>query len=319
MNKTIKKICSALACVLVLSTMAFAQAGRGKGRLTGWVLNEKGDPIANASVKLEFEKGGLKDETTTNAKGEWSFISLGTGNVMLTASAEGYIDGVGQSYVQQLEKNPPVKLVLREDKEKKARVKDEASMLELERGNQLFNERKFDEALEIFNKFAEVNPNVYQIYFNIGDTYREKGEYDKANEQYAIAQAKAKEKADVVMQAKALAAFGEVCLRQEKFKEAGDYFTQSIALNPKDEILAYNVAEIFFGRNQTDKAIEYYKLASQIKPEWSEPYLKIGYAYLNKGEMKLAIDSLNEFLKRDPESPQAPVVKSLIESLTKTK
>ena len=319
MNKTNKMICSVLACVLILSAMAFAQAGRGKGRLTGWVVNEKGDPIANVTVKLEFEKGGLKDETVSNARGEWSFISLGTGNVMLAASVEGYLDGVGQAYVQQLEKNPPVKLVLREDKEKRARVKDEASMLELERGNQLFNERKFDEALVIFNKFAEVNPNVYQIYFNIGDTYREKGEFDKANEQYAIAQAKAKEKADIVMQAKALAAFGEICLRQEKFKEAGDYFTQSIALNPKDEILAYNVAEIFFGRNQTDKAIEYYKLASQIKPEWSEPYLKIGYAYLNKGDMKLAIDSLNEFLRRDPESPQAPVVKSLIESLTKTK
>lgn len=319
MNKTNKMICSVLACALILSAPAFAQAGRGKGRLTGWVVNEKGDPIANVTVKLEFEKGGLKDETVTNARGEWSFISLGTGNVMLAASVEGYLDGVSQAYVQQLEKNPPVRIVLREDKERKARVKDEASMLELERGNQLFNERKFDEALEIFNKFAEVNPNVYQIYFNIGDTYREKGDFEKANEQYAIAQAKAKEKADIVMQAKALAAFGEICLRQEKFKEAGDYFTQSIALNPKDEILAYNVAEIFFGRNQTDKAIEYYKLASQIKPEWSEPYLKIGYAYLNKGDMKLAIDSLNEYLKRDPESPQAPVVKGLIESLTKTK
>ncbi|HEX7503569.1 MAG TPA: tetratricopeptide repeat protein [Acidobacteriota bacterium] len=319
MNKTNKKIWSVLACVLVLSALAFAQAGRGKGRLTGLVLNEKGDPIAKAAVKLEYEKGGLKEETVSNAKGEWSFISLGTGNVMLSASAEGFLDGVAQAYVQQLEKNPPVKIVLRDDKERKARVKDEASMEELERGNQLYNERKFDEALEIFNKFAAINPNVYQIYFNIGDVYREKGEFDKANEQYAIAQAKAKEKADIVMQAKALAAFGEVYLRQEKFKEAQEYFTQSIALNPKDEILAYNVAEIFFGRNQTDKAIEYYKLAIQIKPEWSEPYLKMGYAYLNKGDMKLAIDSLNEFLKRDPESPQAPVVKSLIESLTKTK
>ncbi len=167
--------------------------------------------------------------------------------------------------------------------------------------------------------FAANNPNVYQIYFNIGDVYREKDEFDKANEQYLIGQAKAKEKADVVMQAKAFASLGEVCLRQEKFKEAGDYFTQSIALNPKDEILAYNVAEIFFGRAQTDKALEYYKMATQIKPEWSEPYLKMGYAYLNKGDMKLAIESLKEFLKRDPESPQAPVVQNLIDSLTKTK
>lgn len=319
MNRNYKKFWCVLACVLVVSSLAFAQAGRGKGRLTGFVVNEKGDPVANATVKLEFERGGLKDETVSGVRGEWSFISLGTGNVNLTASAEGYLDSNAQAFVQQLEKNPPVKLVLREDKEKKARVHDEASLLELEQGNQLYSERKFDEALQIFQKFAELNPNVYQIYFNIGDVYREKGEYDKANEQYTIAQAKAKEKANVVMQAKALASFGEVCLRQEKFKEAQEFFSQSIALNPKDEVLAYNVAEIFFGRNQTDKAIEYYLLAIQIKPEWSEPYLKLGYAYLNKGDMVKAVEYLHGFLKHDPQSPQAPVVQSLIESLTKAK
>lgn len=319
MNRTNKKIWSVLACVFVLSALVYAQAGRGHGRQTGYVVNEKGDPIANATVKLEFEKGGLKDQTVTNAKGEWGFISLGTGNIVLTASADGYLDGNAQARVQQLEQNPPVKIILHEDKEKKARVKDEASMLELEHGNQLYNERKFDEALVIFQKFAELNPNVFQIYFNIGDVYREKGEFDKANEQYMIAQTKAKEKADVVMQAKALASFGEIFLRQEKMKEAQEYFTQSIALNPKDEILAYNVAEIFFGRNQIDDAIKYYLLAIQIKPEWSEPYLKLGYAYLNKGDMVKAVEYLKQFLTRDPESAQAPVVKSLIESLTKTK
>lgn len=176
----------------------------------------------------------LRDETVSGAKGEWSFISLGTGNVMVTAAAEGYLDSSAQAHVKQLEKNPPVKIILREDKEKRARVKDEASLLELD-------------------------------------------------------------------------------------KEAQEFFTQSIALNPKDEILAYNVAEIFFGNNQTENAIQYYQPAIQIKPEWSEPYLKMGYAYLNKGDMAKAVASLNEFLKHDPESPQAPVIKSLIESLTKTK
>ena len=319
MNRNFKKTLSTLACFLFVSAMVFAQAGRGKGRLTGFVVDEKGEPVVNVTVKLEFEKGGLKSETLTGSKGEWSFISLGTGNVMLTASAEGFLDTMAQAFVQQLEKNPPVKMVLREDKEKKVRIKDQASIQELEQGNILYNERKFDEALEIFLKFAELNPNVYQIHFNIGDVYREKGEFEKANEQYALARAKAKEKADVVLQARALASFGEVCLRQEKFKEAQEFFSQSIALNPKDEVLAYNVAEIFFGRNQTDEAIKNYQLAIQIKPEWSEPYLKLGYAYLNKGDMAKAIENLQKFLKADPESPQAPVVQSLIESLTKAK
>jgi tetratricopeptide (TPR) repeat protein len=321
MNRTSKKILAVLACILVVSAAAFAQAGRGKARLNGTVTDEKGEPVITATIKIEFEKGGLVDTTTVNKKGEFGFMGLGTGQVMVTASADGFLDTTVTIRVEQLRDGARnfVSLVLKEDKEKKVRLKDAASLDELEKGNTLFNERKFDEALVIFQDFAVKNPSVYQIYFNIGDVYREKGEFDKANEQYVIAQGLAKEKADVVMQAKSFASLGEVCLRQEKFKEAGDYFTQSIALNPKDEILAYNVAEIFFGRNQTDKAIEYYKLATQIKPEWSEPYLKMGYAYLNKGDMKLAIASLNDFLTRDPESPQAPVVKSLIESLTKAK
>jgi tetratricopeptide (TPR) repeat protein len=321
MNRTSKKILAVLACILVVSAAAYAQAGRGKARLNGTVTDEKGEPVITATIKIEFEKGGLVDTTTVNKKGEFGFMGLGTGQVMVTASADGFLDTTVTIRVEQLRDGARnfVSLVLKEDKEKKVRLKDAASLDELEKGNTLFNERKFDEALVIFQDFAVKNPAVYQIYFNIGDVYREKGEFDKANEQYVIAQGLAKEKADVVMQAKSFASLGEVCLRQEKFKEAGDYFTQSIALNPKDEILAYNVAEIFFGRNQTDKAIEYYKLATQIKPEWSEPYLKMGYAYLNKGDMKLAIASLNDFLTRDPESPQAPVVKSLIESLTKAK
>lgn len=319
MNRVKKNVWGVLACVFVLSVLGFAQAGHGRGRLTGNVVNEKGEPVLNAEVKIEFEKGGLRDKTTVNKKGEWGFIGLGTGSCIVSAAAEGYLDTSEVVHVQQLDKNKFVTLILKEDKEKKIRLHDEGALLELERGNQLFVERKFDEALQIFQTFAANNPNVYQIYFNIGDVYREKSEFDKANEQYTIAMAKAKEKADIVMQAKALASFGEVFLRQGKLKEAQEFFTQSIALNPKDEILAYNVAEIFFGKNQADKAIDYYQLAIRIKPEWSEPYLKIGYAYLNRGDMAKAVEYLNEFLKRDPESPQAPVVKNLIESLTKSK
>ena len=321
MNRTNRKFWAILACVLVLSVSAYAQAGRGKARLSGTVTNEQGDPVTDADIQIEFDKGGLTDKTKTNNKGEFFFIGLGTGTVRVTATADGYLPASTILRVEQLRDGARnfTSLVMKEDKEGKMRLKDAAALEELEQGNQLFNERKFDEALVIFEDFAAQNPNVYQIYFNIGDVFREKGEFDKANEQYLIAQAKAREKADVVLQARALASLGEVCLRQEKFKEAGDYFTQSIALNPKDEILAYNVAEIFFGRNQTDKAIEYYKLATQIKPEWSEPYEKMGYAYLNKGDMKAAIGAFQDFLKHNTDETKAQIVQGLIDSLSGVK
>ncbi len=321
MNRANMKFWAVLACVLVLAVSGNAQAGRGKARLSGTVTNEQGQPVADADIQIEFDKGGLTDKTKTNSKGEFFFIGLGTGTVRVTATADSYLPASTILRVEQLRDGARnfTSLVMKEDKEGKMRLKDAAALEELEQGNQLFNERKFDEALAVYQDFFANNPNVYQILFNIGDVFREKGEFDKANEYYLQAQAKAREKADVVLQAKALASLGEVCLRQEKFKEAGDYFTQSIALNPKDEILAYNVAEIFFGRNQADKAIEYYKLATQIKPEWSEPYEKMGYAYLNKGDMKAAIGAFQDFLKHNTDEAKAQIVQGLIDSLSGVK
>jgi len=321
MNRASVTFWVVLSCVLALAVAGYAQAGRGKARLSGTVTNEKGEPVAAADIKIEFDKGGLVDSTTSNKKGEFFFIGLGTGTVRVTATADGYLPASTVLRVEQLRDGARnyTSLVMKEDKEGKMRLRDAAALEELEKGNQLFDERKFDEALAVYQDFAANNPAVYQIYFNIGDVFREKGEFDKANEQYLLAQAKAKEKADIVLQAKALASLGEVCLRQENLKEAGDYFTQSIALNPKDEILAYNVAEIFFGRNHTDKALEYYKLATQIKPEWSEPYEKMGYAFLNKGDMKAAIGAFQEFLKHNTDEAKAQIVQGLIDSLSAAK
>lgn len=318
-NKTWIGWVLAFALLFGLQAGLCAQAGHGRGFLTGVVQDVNGKPLANVTVTLEFTSGGFKEQFVTKENGEWKFIGLGTGMFTLSAEGPGMLKTVKQVEVSQLRQNRSVTVEMKEDPSKAVRLKDEADQQLVEQGNTLFGEKKYQEAIDVFNQFALKNPGIYMIYFNIGDCQREMQNYDEAIKQYTIALDKAKQNSDVVMQAKGYALIGEVFLRQEKFKEAQENFTQSIALNPKDEVLAYNVAEIFFGRNQTDKAIEYYKLAIQIKPEWSEPYLKIGYAYLNKGDMKLAIEALNEFLVRDPESPQAPVVKSLIESLSKVK
>lgn len=305
--------------VASLALPAFAQAGRGKGRLKGVVVDDAGNPLADVRVRMEFEKDGLKDETITNKKGEWNFIGLGTGGVTLYASATGYLDAMTQVRVQQLEPNPPVTLTLRVDREKKARLKDETSLQALDQGTALFNERKFAEALAVFEKFAAENPTVFQIHFNIGDCHRESGDFDKAAAEYNLALAAARDAADTIMQAKGLSALGELFLRQDKFKEAQELFKQSIALSPKDEVLAYNVAEICFANNKSDEALQYYQLAAQIKPDWSEPHVKVGYVWLNKGDIAKAIDSFNMFLKLAPQSDQAPAIQALVDSLNKAK
>jgi len=296
-----------------------AQAGQGRGRLTGSVLDETGRPIAKVAVSLEFENSGKKFETVTNDKGEWAFIGLGTGRANLVYLADGFLPGTLQVTVSQLNRNPAVNMVLKADLEKKARIKDEAAMTQLEQGNSLFEQRKYQEALVIFNQFIADNPSIYQIYLNNGDCYREMQDYPGAIAQYNLAIEKAKAALDRVIEAKALASIGEVYLRQNDFKTAQEYFKKSLELNPKDEVLAYNVAEIYFNNQKVDDAITYYGLATQIKPAWGLPHQKLGYAYLNKADYDKAIESFKKFLQVDPTSDQAPVVQAVIDSLTKIK
>jgi hypothetical protein len=113
MEKKSMKQMAVLACSLFLTgAIGFAQAGLGKGRLAGSVRDEAGNPIAAAAVQLEFKDAGRRDETRTDAKGEWVFIGVGTGNARVTVRAEGFQTVVVQIVVSQLQRNKPLLVVL---------------------------------------------------------------------------------------------------------------------------------------------------------------------------------------------------------------
>lgn len=314
-----------LFIVIMLSFTSFivAQAGRGKARISGVVKDEEGNGIKSAKIVIQFlEDEQVVRETTVDKKGEWAIIGLGTGTWRVTASAEGYISVYKDVDIHQLERNPKITLTLKKTKKSdQAMIEDEASLDLLEKTNQLFIEKKYDEAIALLQQFLEINPNVYQASINIGDCYREKGELEKAIEEYnkALERAKKDELMGKEMTAKALARIGECYMRKEDFETAQDYFKLSIESYPENEILAYNVGEIYFSNQKTDEAIHYFELSTQIKPDWGPPYLKLGYAFLNKGDYEKAKLNLNKFLELEPESPEAPTVKNMVDYLEKIK
>jgi len=301
----------------------FSQAGRGRGRIAGVVVDEDGNSIKSAKVVIQFIKyEQVELETTTNKKGEWAFLGLGTGMWRVTASADGYIPTYVEIGVRQLQKNPKITLTLKKIKESDNTImKDEASFNLFEEANLLFADKKYDEALALLEQFLEQNPIAYQAHLSIGDCYREKGEFDKAIEEYnrALEKAQNDEEMGGETAAKALAALGEIYLRKEDFENAQNYFKQSIEAYPENEILAYNVGEIYFSNQKIDEAIHYFELSTQIKPDWPSSYLKLGYVYLNKGDYEKSKLNFNKFLELDPESSEAPAVKNIVDYLEKIK
>ena len=309
--------------LLTFTSYNFSQAGRGKARIGGVVVDEYGNFIKSAKIVIQFLKNEqLKRETTANKKGEWAILGLGTGMWRVTASAEGFIPTYADVYVRQLARNPKISLTLKKIEKKesdKLIIKDEAAINLLEKANQLFNEEKYDEAITLLEQFLEQNPDAYQTYLSIGDCYREKGEFDKAIEEYnrALEQAKMDDLMGKEMTAKSLASIGECFLKKEDFETAQNYFKQSVDSYPENEILAYNVGEIYFSNQKIDEAIHYFELATQIKSDWSDPYLKLGYVYLNKADNVKAIENFEKFLELEPESDRSATVKNIIYYLKK--
>ena len=322
----VKKVQLFLALTLALLfgfQEAAAQAGRGKARLNGLVLDEAGNPVASAKVVIELlSSEPATRETKSDKNGEWAFIALGSGNWRVTVTAEGYVANTTTINVSQIEKNPRVVLKLKRiTPVQGSAIQDEVSLGLIDQAAKLFNEKNYDQALTALEEFLAKNPNAYQAYILIGDCYREKGEMDKAIESYnkAIDLAKSDEKMGKSITAKALAAIGDCYLRKGEFEAAQGFFKQSIDTSPDNETLAYNVGEICFSNQKLDEAIQYFTIATKIKPAWAPPYYKLGLVNLNKADYEKAKENFKKFLELEPKSDLAEQAKNILEYLEKIK
>jgi tetratricopeptide (TPR) repeat protein len=322
-NKNIFKAILLFVFCLSLTPILSSQEGRGRGRIHGTVYDEAGNPLEGAKVVAKYHGSDTRLESKSDKKGNWAMAGLGTGDFRITISKEGYKTVYRDINVSQFsDKNASIDSTLRKVEaslENAPAIQDESSTVLFEEGNKLYELRKYAEAASKFEEFLAKNPTIYQVNINVGRSYQEMGEYEKAFAAYnkVLERVKADKGSFQGNEAaaKALASIGEIYTKQGNLEQANEYFKQAVDNFPKDETLALNVGKIFFGQGNTDKAIEYFQLAIKIKEDWAPAYLQLGYAYLNKGEYKMAVESLKRFLELAPDDPQAPTIQSLIPKL----
>lgn len=320
-----KRIGCALLAIIIFFCFVYLEGQvRGLARINGKVLDESENPIPNATVKVQaLEVGGKRTEefekiVTTDEEGVWKLAGLPSGFFRIEVSAPGFIPMSKNTEVSQININPQIILYLKRAEEFIGQDSDSTGIFE--EGNALFEQGRYDDAIVSFQEFLEKNPLAYQVRFNIGNCYREKNELDKAQQEFEIVlqNASLEEGPEALkIQAKALAAIGELYVKRDDIEKAREHFTQSLERNSQDEILAYNVGEILFSNAKMDEALEYFALAATIKPGWADAYLKLGYVYLNKTDYDSAKESFQKFLDLAPDHPQAQSVKSILDYLEK--
>jgi tetratricopeptide (TPR) repeat protein len=312
---------SMLLIILAFPLAGWAQEGRGKARVSGEVQDEDKNPIAGVKLTLDYLSYNYQLTDVSDKNGKWAFIGLGMGVVNITAEKDGFVTRGIQLNVSSVRKNPRPIIILKRIEDIKPGTAEigDISKDTFTKATALYKEAKYEAALALFQDFRKQQPQLYQIAINIGTCCLELGRFEEAIKEFqTVADKITAENPEVkgnTELARIYASIGETYMRQDKLKEAEEYFKKSIEIDPSDHALAYNVAEILFAGDKTDDSIKYYQLAIQIKPDWPKSYVQLGYAYLNKGDTKAAIENLKKFVELAPDSPETPGIKDIIKSL----
>jgi tetratricopeptide (TPR) repeat protein len=320
-----KKIATAAVAVILISALAPAallcQEGRGQGRLTGLVVDEDGKPVEGAKISLRYEQFSNTLATTSNSQGQWGFIGLGRGAVTLTVVKEGYEEAVVPLMVSGLRANPTPKITLKKKTEGAESGLSDADKQTLIRANALFDEGQYTQAAVLYRSLLEASPALYQIRLNLANALMELQDYNQAEAEYKLVldglNAEPQEKRDAKSIAQVTASLGEAFLSRNMLQEAEEYFIKSLEINPSDPALPFNVAEILMQSGDTQGAVRYYEMAVNIKPDWPKAYLKLGYAWLNKGENDKAVESFKKVLAvAPPDDPDAELARDVLKALS---
>jgi len=304
--------------------VTFAQEHRGKARINGTVVDEEGQPLEGVLVVVESLEFKTKLQEYSDEKGRFAVAGMGTGRWRITATKDGYNSSYIDKNISQLRRNPPITFTLKKLSGFAPRLADELSFKLFDKGSLLIDEEKYDEALAVFEEFLAKRPEVYHAHLNIGTCYIKKGELDKAEAELKLVLDKTIEnfgdyKKDPQTSMRAFTGLGEIYIRREDFETAQNYFAKALDISPEDEVAAYNVAEVLFSHQKVDEAIKYLELSIQIKKDWSKPYMKLGYAYLKKGDFDNSLEYFNKFIEMDPESSEVPNVRNIIITIEKMK
>lgn len=303
-----KKAGIIIACVLCATGVLLAQDYKGKGRLNGIVVDQEGKPIPEVTIKaysVEY-KGGFSVKSEKD--GKWVVPWIRIGNWDLDFYKVGYEPFKTSAYVQELTRNPDMKIVMK--KMEGIALTDELKNM-LVAANKLFDEKKFDEAMAGYNQILTKFPEVYIIWRNIGNCYFVQEKYDQAEEAYKKVLEKNAEDTD------ALLGIGNCYFNRNQPDKASEYYNKIQFEKIYDPAVLFNIGLNYFKSSKMEDAVRYFKRSTEVDKNFEDGYYQLGLTYTNMMQKADAIAVFEQFLKLFPDSPRKDQVKAFLDYLKK--
>jgi tetratricopeptide (TPR) repeat protein len=149
-------------------------------------------------------------------------------------------------------------------------------------GNTYSEKGDYDKAIKSYEKIIAIRPDLYETFYNLGLTYHKKGDNDKAIESY--------EKA-IAIKSDFYEAFlnkGLAYYNKGDNDKAIEYFQKAIDIKPDFYEAILNMGLAYDERGDNEKAIECYEKVIEIKPDYQYAYGSLGFCYIKIGNINEA-------------------------------
>ena len=309
----------ALAGTLVLvfaglCSQAQAQTGTGRGR----VVDDKGQPMADVKIEVDFQGGvNRKLETKTNKKGEYIQVGLQPGVYRFTATKDGYVGAYAEQKIGlgDATEVPELKLVPKAVAQAAAGgggpTADEIKEA-YRKATELLRAQKWDEAEAALKAIQAQSAEIPEVYNNLGYVYAQKKDVAASQAAY--------EKAIELRPTYGDAYLGLAQLYQDQGQtdKAIELLAKAAAANPDDPTAQLNQGIFYFNAQKYAEAEAAFKKVAALDASNVEVQYYLGIVAINEGKTDEAVAFLEKYLASSPTNTQnATKAKQLVDALKK--
>jgi tetratricopeptide (TPR) repeat protein len=176
----------------------------------------------------------------------------------------------------------------------------------LEEGARLIREKRWEEAIRLFEEMARRSPAQEEVYYHLGVSYLELGRFEKAEEALKRALRLNPEYTSAYLQ---LARLYE---ETQRLQEALGTYERIIEVDPMGEMAQFSLLKksliegIFLARSgDFDGALRLFKSAAEIAPDDPAAHYNIGQVYLRKKNEAKAEEAFRKVAELDPGHQEA--------------
>jgi tetratricopeptide (TPR) repeat protein len=297
-----------ISLCIISCALALPQDYKGKGRVTGFVYDEDRQPLQGVKVKLLYAASQSGFDVETDKNGKWTGTWLRSGTWHVDFEKPGYLPHRISVNIKEYEKNPEIEISMKRIEVQA--VSDDLKSL-VSKGNRLYEERKWQEALKAFKGVLEKFPSAYILNKNIGNVYFQMEQYEEAIAHYM----KVLENNPTDYEAMML--IGNSYGNKDKEEKAMEWYNKIAFEEIHDPTVLYNIGTNFYEKSRFDEAQKYYRKAVEIKRDFLDAFYQLGLTHSALGNYKEAIETFELYLKQDPDSERAKQASNFLEFLKK--